>query len=92
LMFREVLMKKTMLIEKGIMNAKHLTVVDSVKAGEIIGRFSSKKYHLVTVLDSEGKLLAHITESEILNTISKYGGNITIRGVAEIIHNEKQLI
>ncbi len=89
LMFREVLMKKTMLIEKGIMNTKHLTVVDSVKAGEIIGRFSSKKYHLVTVLDSEGKLLAHITESEILNTISKYGGNITVRGVAEIIYNEK---
>lgn len=45
--------------------------------------------YLVTVLDSEGKLLAHITESEILNTISKYGGNITIRGVTEIIYNEK---
>ncbi|SCY15508.1 M50 family metallopeptidase [Alkaliphilus peptidifermentans] len=91
LLMKEIIRKKETLLNKGIMNTEHLTVLDAVNLNMIFSSFKSGKYHFVTVIDREGMLIGTLTESQIIDGISKYGGQITLIAYIKIIKRKESI-
>lgn len=91
LLIKEILRKKKTLQDRGIMNTKYLTVLETVDIKHLLQEFSSGKYHFITVLNEAGKILGTLSESEVLDGMSVYGSKVSIGRLVKIIKfKEKQ--
>lgn len=86
LYFKDVLRKKSKLHEKGIMNSRYLTVLETVDLNKVFQEFSSGKYHFISVISKEGKIMGTLTETEILEALGNAGNHLTI---GELISRRK---
>jgi len=91
LLMKEILRKKRTLQDKGIMNTKYLTVLESVDIKYLLQEFSYGKYHFVTVVSEAGRVLGTVSESEILDAMSIYGSKITLGRLVKIIKYKEKL-
>lgn len=90
-LMKEILRKKKTLQDRGIMNSKYLTVLESVDIKHLLQEFSYGKYHFITVVSEAGRVLGTVSESEILDGMSIYGSKINIGRLLKIIKfREKQ--
>lgn len=91
LLMKEILRKKRTLQDKGVMNTKYLTVLESIDIKYLLQEFSYGKYHFVTVVSASGKVLGTVSESEILDAMSIYGSKVSLGRLVRIIKfKEKQ--
>ncbi|KAB3535907.1 hypothetical protein F8154_05155 [Alkaliphilus pronyensis] len=89
LLMKEIIRKKETLLSKGIMDTKHLTVYEIVNFNMLFSSFTSSKYHYVTIIDQDGTPVGTLTESQIIEGISKYGGQITLCGYLKILKRKE---
>ncbi|AKL95100.1 peptidase M50 [Clostridium aceticum] len=80
----QIVTKKKQLLEKGIMDVKYLTALESIDLRKTVQEFSTWKYHLVTVINTKGKVLGSLSESEILDAMIKYNHRITLGDLIEL--------
>lgn len=73
-----IMTKKRQLLEKEYMEVKHLTALESININKIFHVLTTNKYHFVTVIDEEGKVLGDLSEIEILNAMIKYNNRMTL--------------
>ncbi len=81
----KIIMKRKKLLEKGFMEAKYITALENIKIYEMFQEFHGDKYHFVTVLNTEGKIMDNLTEGEILDGNIKYGTEINLGELIELI-------
>ncbi|KAB3531434.1 site-2 protease family protein [Alkaliphilus serpentinus] len=89
ILVREILHRKKTLVKQGIMDSKHLTVMETVDLKTVFKYFSSGKYHYIGVINSNGELVASITESQIIDGISIYGGDINLSMYLDFIREKE---
>lgn len=63
------------------MDSQHITVLPQTSLGEIFKQFTSKKFHIIYVLDEHYALKGIITEDEILSGILEYGMHGKVKNV-----------
>ncbi|SNS35052.1 stage IV sporulation protein FB [Anaerovirgula multivorans] len=80
-----VVMKKKQLLDKGFMEVKHLTALESIHINKVFHEFSSNKYHFITVINPKGKVLGNLSESEILDANIKYNNKLTLGELIEVL-------
>lgn len=73
-----VVMKKKQLLDKGFMEVKHLTALETININSIFHEFASNKYHLITVINTKGKVMGNLSESEVLDANIKYNNKLTL--------------
>ncbi|SDK57881.1 M50 family metallopeptidase [Natronincola ferrireducens] len=81
----QIVTKKKQLLDKGIMDVKYLTALESIDLRKVLQEFSTSKYHFVTVINTKGKVLGNISESEILDAIIQYNYKLTLANLLEIL-------
>ena len=75
---KEITQKKQYLLAQGILNTKYLVAIKTTSLKEVMNQFVPRKYHVVTVMDQNCKVVGVITESEILEGMIKYGMNASL--------------
>ncbi|AOY76858.1 site-2 protease family protein [Clostridium formicaceticum] len=80
----QIVTKKKQLLEKGIMDVKYLTALESIDLRKAAQEFSTWKYHFVTVINTKGKVLGNLSESEILDAMIKYNYRMTLGDLIEM--------
>lgn len=88
LYFKEVLGKKRRLHERGIMSSRYLTVLETVELNRVFQEFSAGKYHFISVLSREGKILGVLTETEVLEAL---GHHTNPRTIGDLVHITKNI-
>lgn len=78
LFIKDVLRKKRTLQNKGVMNAKYLTVMETVDLNRVFQEFSTGRYHFVTVISGKGEILGTLTEGQILDAVGHFGNEMSI--------------
>ncbi|SES74715.1 stage IV sporulation protein FB [Natronincola peptidivorans] len=81
----QVVMKKKKLIEKGIMDVKYLTALETLDLNTILYELSSNKYHFIAVINTKGKVTGNLSESQILDAIIRNNNKITLKKLLETI-------
>lgn len=72
---QEIMEKKKILFNKGILKTKHLVAIEGTPAKKVINRFKPSIYHIVTVLDEESNVIGVVTENDMINGVMKHGLN-----------------
>lgn len=91
LLIKEILRKKKTLQDRGIMNTKYLTVLETVDIRHLLEEFSPGKYNFITVVSEDGRILGTLSESEVLDGMSIYGSKMSLGRLVKIIKfKEKQ--
>ncbi|MBM7613587.1 site-2 protease family protein [Alkaliphilus hydrothermalis] len=85
LFIKDVLRKKRTLQNKGVMNAKYLTVMETVDLNRVFQEFSTGRYHFVTVISGKGEILGTLTEGQILDAVGNYGNG---RPIGELLRSK----
>ena len=80
---KDIAAKKENLSKSGSMVSQHMTVLPETTLGEIFKQFTSKKFHIIYVLDEEYALKGIITEDEILTGILHYGMYGKVKNILE---------
>lgn len=80
---KDIAAKKENLNKSGSMISQHMTVLPETTLGEIFKQFTSKKFHIIYVLDEEYALKGIITEDEILTAILHYGMHSKVKNILE---------
>ena len=65
--------KKEQLSVKGIMPAKHLSVMANASARDIVNLFGPESYYIVLVIDEQFCIIGTLTETEIWEGLPEYG-------------------
>lgn len=80
---RDFATKKESLNKQGSMESQHMTVLPQTTLGEISKQFTSKKFHIIYVLDEHYALKGILTEDEILSGILEYGMHGKVKNILE---------
>lgn len=80
---KDIAAKKENLNKSGSMLSQHMTVLPETTLGEIFKQFTSRKFHIIYVLDEEYALKGIITEDEILSAILLYGMHSKVKNILE---------
>jgi stage IV sporulation protein FB len=74
---RDIVYRRSRLIQKGIYQARDLVVIKSVRLGEVIKYLDYDRFHIIYVLDENLGLTGVYTEQEILDGMIKYNSEFT---------------
>lgn len=70
---RYLLRKNRELAAKGVLPLKQLAVTPKTEIKDVLPKFSPGTYHLINVLDQEGKLKGQVTEHQLLQVLFQKG-------------------
>lgn len=76
---KKIVLNKKTLFNEGIMDVKHIIAMEFVDIKNIFDEFTLEQYCIITVTDATGKAIGSLSESEIIDAIIEYDGNITLR-------------
>ncbi len=75
---KNLVLGKKSLFSGGIMDVKHIIAMEFVNIKDIFDEFTSEQYCIITITDATGKVIGNLSESEIIDAIIKYEGNMTL--------------
>ncbi|QEK12297.1 hypothetical protein FQB35_07855 [Crassaminicella thermophila] len=75
---KEVTQKRQHLLCNGVLNTKYLIAVKNTPIKDVMNQFVPRKYHIVTVMDADCKIIGVLTENDVLNGLVKYGLNASL--------------
>lgn len=84
---KNLVLKKKSLFSEGTMEAKYMIAMDFIEVKKIFDEFTLEKYHIITVINSRGKVIGSLSESEIIDAVIKYNNNITLGDLLDIYEN-----
>ncbi|NLV92053.1 MAG: peptidase M50 [Firmicutes bacterium] len=70
--------KKEELTQQGVMSAEPLVAQAHVPVREVVRKFGPKRYHLVAVIDAEGRVEQVLSEWEVLDVFLERGVDIPV--------------
>lgn len=76
---RQILLRKSKLIKKGIYPSRGIVVMETIRLSETIRHMDYDRFHLIYILDVNLKLLKTVTENEIMEALIKYSGDMTFQ-------------
>ena len=82
LIMQELLYAKKKLRQKGLMKSKSLSALSTVPAEKILKKLSYDSYFLIHLTDEKEAFLATLSESEIVDAITRKGWYITLGEIA----------
>ena len=74
---RQILYRRTRFLKKGIYPARDLVVAKNTLLSDTIGNMDFDRFHIVYVLDEGMRILKVFTENEIIDALTRDGGNLT---------------
>ncbi|NPV27197.1 MAG: peptidase M50 [Firmicutes bacterium] len=86
LLWRHLTRKKRELAQRGVLEVRQLAVCENVPLQEIVKTFVPNKFHLIAVIEPNGRLMTTLTEIEVIDQIFGLGSHRTI---AELIRGNK---
>lgn len=75
--------KNSDFITRGVMDTTGICVYENVMIREVLKNFDLNRYHLIVVINSEMKIRAVFTESQVFEALSFYGGGVTLGELCE---------
>jgi len=75
---KNLVFKKKALFNEGIMDAKYIIAMEFIEIKKIFDEFTLEKYHIITVIDTGGKVVGTLSESEVIDAIIKYDTTTTL--------------
>ncbi|QUH20496.1 site-2 protease family protein [Alkaliphilus sp. B6464] len=81
---KNLVLKKKSLFSEGIMDAKYVIAMEFIDIKKIFDEFTLEKYHIITVINTKGKVIGSLSESEIIDAIINQDNNITLGYLIDI--------
>lgn len=75
---KDIIAKGQHMNSNGILEAAGICASHDVCAGDVLKYFDMNKYHIIIVIGEDKKIMGILTESQVLESISTYGGGITL--------------
>ncbi len=75
---RNLVFKKKSLFYEGTMEAKYIIAMEFIDIKKIFDELTLEKYYIITVIDTKGKVIGSLSESEVIDAIIKYENTITL--------------
>ena len=75
--------KKEVLARRGVLLSRQVVTMETTSLKDLVRYFVPGKYHLVTVLDRDRRVLRVLTESEVIDGMLTYGWHLTIGEMPE---------
>ncbi len=75
---RDMINKKSKLIESGIMETGFICAFEDAYVNDIIKHIDLDKYHIIIVIGKDMKLKGFLTESQVFDGIVQDAGNVTL--------------
>lgn len=76
---KNIVFRRSRLINKGIYPARDLVVLENVHMGEILKAMDHDRFHIIHVLDEELKFVNILTEQQVIDAMIKYNAEITFK-------------
>jgi len=77
-LLKDITYKKESLLKEGSLAIRNIAVLSDLPLKEVIKQFVPQRYHYVQVLDENMQEKGILNESEIVNGLLDYSGNIQI--------------
>jgi len=71
------------------MDAKYIIAMEFIEIKKIFDEFTLEKYHVVTVIDTQGKVIGTLSESEIIDAIIQCDNTTTLGYLLNTRQNSK---
>lgn len=79
------ILKRSSALKSGrIVDIKHVAANRAVTAGEALKTLSGNKYSVIIIVDDDMRALGEIGESSLLESVSKYGRNISLGAILKL--------
>lgn len=75
---KQIICKKQRMTKTGIYKVQHIICLNDMKIKSVIENFLPNKYHIIIVIDREGKVIGTLYEKQILEGVIKYGYDMPI--------------
>lgn len=82
---KNMIYRRSRLLNKGIYPARDLVVLKSLHLGEIIKAMDFDRFHIIHVLDDDLKVVRVMTEHEVIEAMLKYNAEITFDELLKLI-------
>lgn len=87
---KNLVLKKKSLFSQGTMPSKHIIAMEFINIKKIFDEFNLEEYYIITVMNTDGKVIGSISESQIIDAIIKYdSNNTTLADLLQIYSNRK---
>ena len=83
LFLRLLRFKNEELTREGVLPVVQLAAVESIPLGMLVRPFIPRRYHLVTVLDSQHHCLGTVTEKTVIDALLQRGAGVTVGELLE---------
>lgn len=78
-LFLRYLLRKHQELEKlGVLPLKQLVVTCSTTIKKVLPKFSPGNYHMLIIVDQEGKILGNISEYQLIDALFKHGSSLPL--------------
>lgn len=84
---KNLVLKKKSLFSEGIMDAKYIIAMEFIEIKKIFDEFTLEQYYIITVINTKGKVIGSLSESEVIDAIIEYDNNITLGALIDIYEN-----
>lgn len=84
LFLRYLLHKNKELATKGVLPLRQLAVTPKTKIKDVLPKFSPGTYHVIHVLDQEGKVKGQVTEHQLLRALFQKGASYPFEEILKI--------
>lgn len=74
---KNLILENKSLFSEGTMYSKNIIAMEFINIKKIFDKFNLEEYHIITVINSEGKVIGSISESQIIDAVIKYDLNTT---------------
>ncbi|ABW19297.1 M50 family metallopeptidase [Alkaliphilus oremlandii] len=75
---KNLVLNKKSLFYEGTMEAKNIIAMEFIEIRKILEEFTLEKYYIITIVDTKGKVIGSISESEVIDAIFKYENTTTL--------------
>ena len=82
-LIRYLARKQDELRRSGCLNSEQLVAAEHTKVADVVRLFVPQRYHLIWVVDEQGRIEGLITELDIVNTLFEQGSDTPVRFVLE---------
>lgn len=82
--YRQFLHKRQRLVQRGIVTAQQLVVVEGTRLREVLDHLAARRYHLVLVVDRDLHPLGTLHEAELMDAFMELGPQVTVEEILRL--------
>lgn len=90
-LLRYLARKQDELLRSGCLASEQLVAASHTKVADVVKLFVPQRYHLIWVVDEQGRIEGLVTELDIINTLFEQGSDTPVRLVLDALSKGMQL-